>query len=250
MCRMIISVGECMPGKMFSAAQVMSEGLSANHEYAEVGPTGQPGGIRHVDGWGAAVRNNASLDVSVMRGDGPIANVKPGLPGGTGSDNTVAAMIVHVRNATLEEQKGLKYTHPIIVNIDDNESVLFFHQGYIAGIQSLISEKEETEWDSLNLCKWLLPGLHSKDVSVLKARLEAVSEIEGSMNCAIMWKRQIVVCNWFNSSHEEYYTMYRMEHRAGTIISSDIITELGAAEQWTPMENRTIIRFPLGGDGS
>ncbi|MGA2889105.1 MAG: class II glutamine amidotransferase [Terracidiphilus sp.] len=241
MCRMIAGVGNIDVDWVINAAIVMSDGMNASHELSFSCPANPGCGIRHLDGWG----------VALLRPDGSFYCLKSALPIGTDTlADTVrsiecTAMVLHVRCASREDQKGPKYVHPIEIE-EDGHKYYFFHNGYAPDVHSLVGTSENG-WDSEDLLAWLRPSLFATfNDSALRERLTLLPASTVAANCMCFGPDGITVVNWFsqNSESPHYYTMHFLQGNEVQIMASEQIPYRDGIDSWRPLGNGTILQIP------
>jgi predicted glutamine amidotransferase len=241
MCRMIAAVGNIDVDWLINAAIVMSDGMNASHELSFSCPANPGCGIRHLDGWG----------VAFLRPDGSSHCLKSALPIGkdaladTIRSTECASMVIHVRCASREDQKGLEYVHPIEIEEDGNK-YYFFHNGYAPDVHSLVG-RSENGWDSEDLMAWLRPSLFAKfSQSALRGRLTLLPASTVAANCLCFGPEGITVANWFSQDigYPQYYTMHFLQGTDVKIIASEQIRYHDGIDAWRPLGNGTIIQIP------
>lgn len=241
MCRMIAAVGKIDVDWMINAAIAMSDGMNASHELSFSCPASPGCGIRHLDGWGSAF----------LRPDGSIHCLKSVLPIGTDTlVNTIlstecAAIVIHVRCASREDQKGPKYVHPIEIE-EDGHKYYFFHNGYAPDVHSFVGRTGHG-WDSEDLMTWLRPSLFAKfNQSELRERLTQLPASTTAANCLCLGPDGVTVVNWFSQDTEspQYYTMHSLEGTDVQIIASEQIRYRDGVDAWCPLGNGSILQIP------
>ena len=125
-------------------------------------------------------------------------------------------MVIHVRCASREDQKGLEYVHPIEIEEDGNK-YYFFHNGYA-------------------------PDVHS----ALRGRLTLLPASTVAANCLCFGPEGITVANWFSQDigYPQYYTMHFLQGTDVKIIASEQIRYHDGIDAWRPLGNGTIIQIP------
>lgn len=242
MCRMICAVGEVDAAAVVAAARVMSCGVSPHHEHgADLRGDGSAR-LRHFDGWGALYRSrDGALDC--VRGTRPIANDPRAAALGTVETDF---LVVHVRNATRPEQRGVAYTHPAEAEVAGRR-LYFFHNGYAPGVHRLLG-REHPGWDTRDLFKWLAEGYGGAGWEEgLGARLAALPECTTSANFVLADAARVVVGNWYSpgSPTPRYYRMHRFSEGGTVVIASEPVGEVAPPERWTALENGTLWSSPL-----
>ena len=238
---MIAGVGNIDVDLVINAAIVMSDGMNACHELSFSCPANPGCGIRHLDGWG----------VAFLRPDGGFHCLKSALP--IGEDALVdtirsiecTAMVIHVRCASREDQKGPEYAHPIEIEEGGNK-YYFFHNGYAPDVHSLVG-RSEGGWDSEDLMAWLRPSLLAKfNHSELREKLMRLPASTVAANCLCLGPDGITVINWFSQTTESprYYTMHSLQDRDVQIIASEQFRYRDEMDTWCTLGNGSILQVP------
>jgi predicted glutamine amidotransferase len=241
MCRMIAAVGKIDIDWVVNAAIEMSGGMSASHELSFPCPANSGCGIRHLDGWG----------VAYLRPDGSSHCLKSALPIGTDAlADTIrsiecTALVLHVRCASREDQKGPEYVHPIEIE-NDGHKYYFFHNGFAPDVHSMVG-RSAGGWDSKDLMVWLKPALVGKfNRSALLEQLTQLPASTTAANCLCLGPDGITVVNWFSNKigYQQYHTMHMLQDADVQIISSEQIRYRNENEAWRPVGNGSIFQIP------
>ncbi|HYN82097.1 MAG TPA: hypothetical protein VES88_11385 [Gemmatimonadaceae bacterium] len=238
---MIVSIGRAKVSDVVAAARLMGAGLTARHEYAQVGPTGAPGGITHLDGWGLVF----AADDGTLRCYRSATGITADDAVEAFPEETSDVIVAHVRNATNPDQIGMRFVHPIEFEISGNPA-FFFHNGFAPDI--LGSACGSSDWDSLNLLEWLKPAIEADDTTdALERRLGLLPPTTTSANFVLVQSGRLIICNWFDSSTRtpEYYTMHRCDGPNRIVISSEPIPDIEDVGTWQPLGNRTLLEIPF-----
>jgi glutamine amidotransferase len=238
---MIAAVGNIDVDWAIDAAITMSDGMNASHELSFSCPANPGCGIQHMDGWGVAFRLL----------DGSFHCYKSALPIGkdtladTIRSTECTAMVLHVRCASREDQKGPEFVHPIEIE-EGGYKYYFFHNGYAPGVHSLV-HRSENGWDSEDLMTWLRPSLFATfNESSLRERLALLPASTTAANCICLGPAGLTVVNWFSEDigYPQYYTMHIRQDADVQIVASERIRCHGGIGAWRPLGNGSILQIP------
>ncbi len=238
---MIAAFGPVQPWLVLRAAALMSDGVTASHEYAHLGPSGLPGGIRHHDGWGIVYRDLGG-GLVCLRGGEPLGNALELVQ--LRFLNVTDLMVVHVRNASVPAQRGLAYAHPLEDQVKGAQA-FFFHNGYVPG---LCSAPGAADWDSRNLLHWLRDAFESDTRGTeIERRLEQLPADSTAANFILVEPKRLTVCNWFadRGVAPHYYTMHTCTIHQTTFVASDVVSDIAPANAWVPLGNHRVVEFAL-----
>jgi predicted glutamine amidotransferase len=239
MCRM---VGAVDAAAVVAAARRMSRGVSPHHEHGTDLRSDGSARLRHFDGWGALYRAKDGSLVC-LRGTPPIDRDPSAAALGTAETDS---LVVHVRNATRQEQRGTAYTHPVEADVAGRR-LYFFHNGFAPGVHRLLG-REAAAWDTRDLFEWLAKGYGGEGWEEgLGARLAALPDCTTSANFVVADETRVVVGNWYSqgSPTPRYYRMHRFSGGGAVVIASEPAGEVGPPERWTALENGTVWCSPL-----
>jgi predicted glutamine amidotransferase len=254
MCRMLMAVGNVDCGEFVDSAILMSHGVGACHEYGRlafhrrVGEQEFNGGkLHHYDGWGAIY----------LAGDGKfhcIRSVKPIAEDEQArslSRIATSALVIHVRNASIDTKKGIKYVHPIVKSIRGRD-LYFFHNGFAPDVFRLLG-RSDSYWDSLELFDWLISGATIGGATnedwegALRDRLDQLPSSTTAANFILAETGRITVCNWFprSSPTPDYYTMHCYKDEALQAVSSEAVCRIGPIRAWRSIANNSVLTYEI-----
>ena len=114
MCRLILASGQLAVADIAAAALDMSCGRTADHD----NPT-----KAHVHGWGAVWREPGHG----LRAHTDVRSLADSLHESPLPETKTDFLAIHVRNATLQSQRGPQFTHPLT----RDDGWYFMHNGYL-----------------------------------------------------------------------------------------------------------------------
>lgn len=233
MCRMILASGAFDAGRVLAAAVAMSRGETADHDNATT---------CHRHGWGAVWRDPATGRVQSHRDPRPAWQGIPDSP----LDGLVTDFLaVHVRNATLPEKQGGRYTHPLTRPGDDWH---FMHNGYMPTVHRLLGT-ERSEFDSAEYFDYLVPpGTAALAEDEVLARLRAVPPGGSTSGNAIAVHRGgAVVVHWSprETPTPRFFTLHRFTDRRLRVVASERIPALAAPGRWHEVAPASVLQFPF-----
>ena len=232
---MFAAIGRIKSDAFVEAAISLSNGVGACHEYAQSCPRNKNAGMTHHDGWGAVYRNQDRWEC--LRGALPI-----GEDWQTGQLRGIStgALVIHVRNASIQNKTGIGFVHPVRRDFEGGPGY-FFHNGFAPDAYSLLN-RTTSQWDSEELCDWLMPALWMNDIEAVKKRLSKLPSSTTAANFIFVTPDSMVICNWFSEPHPQpkYFTMWYSNSEQGRIFASEPLPQICPFDQWTPMENQTV----------
>lgn len=242
MCRMIVAYGEVSGKEVLGAAIAMSNGESADHD----NPT-----LRHQHGWGAIWSDTQAADgIAAHRDARPIS--ESAHESGIGEIQT-EFLAIHVRNATLEKDRGGRFTHPLQRPGDD---WYFMHNGYMPTVHKMLGMKESV-FDSAEYFDYIIPDrVTSLDQeATLKALRDIPAGRTTSGNAIAVRPGHAYVVHWSppDTPTPVFFTLFKTIVRRCTIIASDRIPEIAPTEKWEQLPAGAVLEIPLnesnGGEG-
>ncbi|MFI6015450.1 class II glutamine amidotransferase [Streptomyces sp. NPDC051243] len=234
MCRLILAQGRFESRAVLDAAVAMSCGRTADHD----GPTDV-----HPNGWGAVWR-----DAGAVNGLGVHRDVRPLSESWQESpvpDLTTDFLAIHARHATLPQNHGIQFTHPL--HREDELPWYFMHNGFLPTVHSLLG-MESSAFDSREYFDYVIPaGADTLDAQRTRQLLDAIPPGGSSGNAIAVNPRAAYVIHWTSPPNKSprYFTMQRLRTPDLTVISSEVIPDLAPADQWEPLEPGTVEAFSL-----
>lgn len=221
MCRMVMAIGTFDPGDVLAGARAMAAGARA--------PADAPV-RRHPNGWGVAHRAFGG-GLTQIKGEGSLDEIgslalpleEPGV------------LVVHARHATRPHMTGLQFAHPLV-----SEDTLFCHNGYTPGAAAWLGLDRDA-FDTAALFKLLVPDPgRIPDEPRIRRSLSRLGADDTSANAFIIGPERAVVVNWF-SRNADYFTLWRLTDRRGTVCASEILPELAPPDEWRPLGHGQIL---------
>ncbi|WP_107097907.1 class II glutamine amidotransferase [Streptomyces atriruber] len=234
MCRMMVAYGDVSAKEVLGAAIAMSKGESADHD----NPT-----LRHQHGWGAVWSDpQVPAGIAVHRDTRPIAESahESGI-----EDIRTDFLAVHVRNATLEKDRGYRFTHPLQRSEDD---WYFMHNGYMPTVHKMLG-MEESVFDTAEYFEYIIP--HGATFLDEKKTLTALRDIPAgqttSGNAIAVRPGRAHVVHWSppDTPTPLFFTLFKVTVGGCTIIASDRIPVLAPTEQWGLLPAETVLDIPI-----
>lgn len=233
MCRMILAAGTFDSADILAAAVVMSRGETADHDNATV---------CHRHGWGAVWRDTGSSELGSRRDTRPAWQ---GIPDGVLTGLSTDFLAVHVRNATLPEKQGVRFTHPL-TRLDDDW--YFMHNGYMPTVHRLLG-LDRSEFDSAEYFDYLIPrgarALREEDVL---ERLWAVPPGGSTSGNAIaVHPSGASVVHWSprETPTPRFFTLYEYSTPDVRIVSSERVPALAEPPLWREMAPGSVATIPF-----
>ncbi|MFD5343736.1 class II glutamine amidotransferase [Streptomyces anulatus] len=229
---MIMAVGSFDAAAIVRAAVEMSIGATANHDNATTA---------HVHGWGAVWRDLADGGLRTHRDERPAATSAPGSPVATVETDFLA---LHVRNATLPENRGSMYTHPL-ERADDEW--LFMHNGYLPTVHRLLG-MEKSVFDSAEYFDYLLErGGGPLEEAAALSRLRAIPPGGMSGNAIAVHPRQAHLIHWSppDTPTPRFFAMQRHVGEGMEVVASEVVPSLAPADAWLPLPADTLLTYPF-----
>ncbi|MDV9199085.1 class II glutamine amidotransferase [Streptomyces sp. Wh19] len=230
---MILASGAFDAADILAAAVAMSRGETANHDNATT---------CHRHGWGAVWRDPATGKVDSHRDPRPAWQAIPDSPL-TGLVTDFLA--VHVRNATLPEKQGLRFTHPLTRPDDDWH---FMHNGYMPTVHRLLG-MECSEFDSAEYFDYLVPpGTTALPGDDVLDRLRAVPPGGTTSGNAIVVNRGgAVVVHWSprETPTPRFFTLHQFTDPLLCVVSSERIPALAAPRRWHEVAPASVLQMPF-----
>ncbi|MFF5145029.1 class II glutamine amidotransferase [Streptomyces sp. NPDC013157] len=232
MCRLILAHGSFDPAEIVAAAVQMSCGVTANHDNATT---------VHAHGWGAVWRDPVDGRLRAHRDVRPAADSAADSPVATVRTDFLA---LHVRNATLPENRGLAYTHPLERPEDD---WYFMHNGYLPTVHRLLGMPASV-FDSAEYFDYLIPPRTPRleQESALE-RLRAIPGGGMSGNAIAIHPDQAHLVHWSppETRTPRFFAMHRHTTADRVVVASETVVDLAPADQWEPLPADTVFTFPF-----
>ncbi|WP_331769540.1 hypothetical protein OG948_37940 (plasmid) [Embleya sp. NBC_00888] len=234
MCRFILAQGRFPARDILEAAVGMSCGRTADHD----GPVHV-----HPHGWGAVWREDgAEHGLGVHRDIRPLAESWRESPV---PNLTTDFLAIHARNATLPENHGIQYTHPLFRN--DELPWYFMHNGFLPTVHTLLGMESST-FDSREYFDYVIPaGAHTIDAEQALRLLDAIPPGGTSGNAIAVNSREAYLIHWTSpdNASPRYFTMQRLRTPEMTVISSEAIPDLAPVDQWEPLKPGIVQVIPI-----
>ena len=230
MCRLILASGDFAVADIAAAAVDMSCGRTADHD----NPTKV-----HAHGWGAVWREpghglRAHTDAR------PLADSLPGSPLPAVKTDFLA---IHTRNASLESQRGLPFTHPLT----RDDGWYFMHNGYLPTAYQGLG-LPASEFDSREYFDYLVPrDADGLDPVAALGRLDSLPPGGNSGNAIAVHPAGAYLVHWSapGVATPVFFAMRRLRLPGLEIISSEVVPGLAPAEDWEPLPAGTVEHFPF-----
>lgn len=236
MCRIILANGEFRADDIVDAALAMSAGLTADHEMPEQ---------VHRDGWGAVwLIDPQTGTLGVHRDVQPIGQSIDKSPVRSVRSKFLA---IHSRRASLENNRGLKFTHPL-ERKGDRVTWYFMHNGFLPNVYQLLG-LNSSEFDTAEYFDYIVPrdGSRISREEVL-SRLEAIPD-EGCLsgNAVAVNSERAYLIHWFPepNPYPRYFGMYQLKAPRVHVIASEVIPAIAPHKEWEPLTSGEIIEFTL-----
>ncbi len=222
MCRMIAARGNFDPDAVFLACQMMSCGQSAEHESP---------GQQHPDGWGAMWADGRE-GVQIHRSLAHVqVDASPRFRG------RPVFLALHARQATLKENAGFRFAHPLAGGEAAQECYLM-HNGYLPTVHKRLG-LTESEFDSEEYFSFLLANEHLlEDRAALTREMDALEEGSRGGNMFLLkGAEQLTTYVWHpqGSPFTDFLTMWRWVGADAEIISSERHVHLAPLDEWRPV---------------
>ena len=234
-CRMIIAQGTFSVVDVMSAARAMAAGETATHD----------GVIKqHLDGWGCLWITHGK--VRTLHGEGSFVEALSTMDV---SSIKTRFLAVHVRHATLRENSGIKYSHPL--KFDNGLGCWYLmHNGYLPTVYLHLGLKKSS-FDSAEYLEYIVGSVQSLDISevYLTAKLSGLLPGGSSGNCFLIAGNKAWAWQWFSKDIvcADYFTMRHFKAAEVEYISSEILPFLGDEPKWRSMRNGELYQFNLIG---
>ncbi|WP_405540359.1 class II glutamine amidotransferase [Streptomyces sp. NBC_00075] len=233
MCRMILASGSFDVADILAAAVTMSRGESADHDNATV---------CHAHGWGVVWRDGRTGELGCHR------DVRPawqGVPDSPLTDLKTDFLAIHVRNATLPEKQGLRFTHPLTRAADD---WYFMHNGYMPTVHRLLG-MEHSEFDSAEYFDYLIPpGTAALGEEVVLEQLRAVPPGGSTSGNAIaVHRRGASIVHWSpgETPTPRFFTLHEFVTPKVHVVSSERVPALAEPPLWRALAPGRVLTLPF-----
>jgi hypothetical protein len=237
MCRLIFAFGSFAVTDIVSAAIAMSCGESANHDNAT---------RVHADGWGAVWRDARNGTLRWHRDARSARDTMAGSPLASASTDMLA---IHVRNATLPENRGIQFNHPLV---RDGEDWHFMHNGYMPAVYRKLGMSISV-FDTAEYFDYLVPrGTERLDPAQILQRLRAVpTDGCSSGNAIAVHPYEAHVIHWSPAecATPVFFQLHHLCLPGAEVVASEIVPQLAPATQWRPVPAGTVLTFPLATGG-
>ncbi|MFJ9606875.1 class II glutamine amidotransferase [Kitasatospora sp. NPDC101176] len=232
MCRLILASGTFDPADIVAAAVQMSRGLTADHDNATT---------VHAHGWGAVWRDPGSGALRAHRDERPAAESAPDSPVATARTDFLA---IHVRNATLPENRGPAFTHPLE---RPGDPWYFMHNGYLPTAYRGLG-LAASAFDSAEYFDYLIPpGTDRLDERTALARLRALEPGGTSGNAVAVHPDRAHLVHWSppDTRTPRFFAMRRTTTATAQIVASETVPALAPSAAWRPVAPGTVLTFPF-----
>ncbi len=234
-CRMIAAIGQFSTTEVLKAAKSMSLGRIADHEHPV---------RKHDDGWGALwLEQNSHDRIGAYRS---LTAIGDELEEFAKRVPRTEFLAIHVRKATIPEQQGLQYTHPISRG---GRSVPWYimHNGCVPTVYRELG-LSCSSFDTAEYFEYICPRMGDRvDADDVLRKLDHLSSKNTSANAFLVNQSHFYVVHWYpeNSPYPRFYTVFVARTGRATFISSEVIRELAPANVWQPLPRVGLLEFPL-----
>ena len=235
MCRLLLAFGKVdIPLVLYSAAR-MADGATAQHD----GPI-----VQHPNGWGAAWMHPKSKEWVIHREPQSILESLDLMQPISYDINFLA---VHTRHATLIQNQGMPFTHPL-QRFGGIDSWYLMHNGFLPSIAEECFKKPSV-FDSREYLEFLVPSKTERlDTTAVLQRLNQVNHSRGtSGNSFIFNKNYFYIIHWSTpmKPYPKYFKLQYANSDGATYVSSEIIPDLVAVKEWKEIPLSTITEINL-----
>ncbi|MFI1062857.1 class II glutamine amidotransferase [Streptomyces spororaveus] len=230
MCRLILASGDFAVADITAAALDMSCGRTADHD----NPTKV-----HAHGWGAVWREPGQG----LRAHTDVRPFADSLHASPLPDTKTDFLAVHTRNASLESQRGLGFTHPLT----RDDGWYFMHNGYLPTAYQGLG-LPASEFDSREYFDYLVPyGADGLDAAQALAKLDALPPGGNSGNAIAVHPGAAYLVHWSapGVATPVFFAMQRLSLPGLEVIASEVVPGLAPAGQWEPLPAGTVSYFPF-----
>ncbi|MFI9778713.1 class II glutamine amidotransferase [Streptomyces sp. NPDC051956] len=232
MCRLILASGTFDAARIVDAAVEMSCGVTADHDNATT---------VHAHGWGAVWRDLGTGALHAHRDTRPAVDTAPASPAAFARTDFLA---LHVRNATLPENRGLSFTHPLQRPFDD---WYFMHNGYLPTVHQLLG-MDASVFDSAEYFDYLLPpGTEALDTESVLHALRAIPPGGKSGNAIAVHPDRAHLVHWSppDTATPKFFAMQRLTLPGLDVVASEVVPSLAPAHRWRPLAPDTVLTYPF-----
>jgi len=228
---MIMATGLFEAKDIVAAATAMSIGETADHDNRTTA---------HAHGWGAVWRTPEKPgELSVYRDPRPFAEsaAESGI-----TEIAADFLAIHVRNATLPRQRGMRFTHPLSRPGDD---WYFMHNGYLPAAHLRLG-LDHSEFDSAEYFDCLVPpGTTELSRAGVLDTLRSIGTGGTSGNAIAVRPDRAYLVHWSppDTPTPRFFTMHELVEPGLRIVSSEVIPGLAEKDRWTRLAADSLLEI-------
>ncbi len=155
-------------------------------------------------------------------------------------------LAIHVRNATLPEQQGVDFTHPLARQSD---GWYFMHNGYMPNVCYMLG-MDRSEFDSAEYFSYIVPeGTEELTQECVINKLHAVPAGGATSGNAIaVHPGGAYVVHWSppDTPTPRFFTLHQFSARDVEVVASERIPALAPLSDWQEMAPCFVRAFPFG----
>lgn len=235
MCRLILASGDFAVADITAAALDMACGRTADHD----NPTKV-----HAHGWGAVWREPGhDPQGHRLRAHTDVRPLAEGLHASALPEVKTDFLAIHTRNASLESQRGLPFTHPLT----RDDGWYFMHNGYLPTAYQGLG-LPASEFDSREYFDYLVPrDAEGLDPATALGKLDALPPGGNSGNAVAVHPSGAYLVHWSapDVATPVFFAMQRLRLPGLEVIASEVVPGLAPARQWEPLPAGTVQHFPF-----
>ncbi|WP_326587650.1 class II glutamine amidotransferase [Streptomyces sp. NBC_01294] len=234
MCRLILASGDFAVADITAAALDMSCGRTAAHD----NPTKV-----HAHGWGAVWREHEQGPGHGLRAHTDVRPMADSLHESLLPEVKTDFLAIHTRNASLESQRGLDFTHPL----SRDDGWYFMHNGYLPTAYQGLG-LPASAFDSREYFDYLVPrDADGLDPAAALGKLDALAPGGNSGNAIAVHPAGAYLVHWSAPSVATpvFFAMQRLSLPGLEVIASEVVPGLAPARLWEPVAAGTVSYFPF-----